>query len=61
MRFYLIEFCAPVMAFILGCLVTLVSVNIIVIDPIKNEAIKKGYASWEIINNFTGKTQFKFK
>ncbi len=50
-----------VMTFTFGCLLTLISVNIIVIDPIKKEAIEKGYASWEVINQSTGKTEFKFK
>jgi len=61
MKFDLMDFFAPMMAFILGCLVTIVGVQTIVIDPMKNEAIKKGYASWEIVDNSTGRTQFKFK
>jgi hypothetical protein len=49
------------LAFIFGCLVTLISVDFFVINPIKKEAIEKGYASWEVINNSTGKTEFKFR
>jgi hypothetical protein len=49
------------LAFTFGCLITLVGVQIIVIDPLRTEAIQKGYASWEVINQSTGKTQFKFK
>jgi hypothetical protein len=50
-----------VMAFTFGCLITLVGVQIIVTDPLRTEAIQKGYASWEVIDQSTGKTQFKFK
>jgi hypothetical protein len=49
------------MAFTFGCLITLISVQIIVTDPLRKEAIEKGYASWEVVDQTSGKTQFKFK
>ncbi len=48
-------------AFIFGCLIASLSVDIIVIDPIRREAIKRGYAYWEVVNESTGRTEFKFK
>jgi hypothetical protein len=50
-----------VMAFTFGCLITLISVQIIVTDPLRVEAIQKGYASWEVVDQTSGRTQFKFK
>ncbi len=62
MKFDTIELAIlSVMAFTFGCLITLLSVQIIVTTPLRKEAIEKGYASWEVIDQSTGKTQFKFK
>jgi len=48
-------------SFIVGCLIGLVSFQIIVTDPLRAEAIQKGYATWEVTNQSTGETQFRFK
>jgi len=50
-----------VMAFTFGCLITLFGVQFIVTDPLRKEAIQKGYASWEVVDQTSGITQFKFK
>lgn len=45
---------------ILTILVTLIALNILVVAPMKKEAVERGFAQWVVKNNSTGKTQFSW-
>ena len=47
--------------FFVGMLVSLLIVIIFWIEPMQGEAIKRGYAEWEIVNKNTGTTKFNWK
>lgn len=44
--------------FFVGVIVSLVTMSLFIIDPMKREAVENGYAHWLVINNATGETKF---
>jgi hypothetical protein len=47
--------------FFVGMTAALLIVIIFWIEPMQGEAIKRGYAEWEIVNKNTGTTKFNWK
>jgi hypothetical protein len=41
--------------------ISIILVIIFWIEPMQGEAIKRGYAEWEIVNKNTGTTKFNWK
>lgn len=56
-----IEIVLIVFAFILGGLISLLLSIILLVNPIKGEAVEKGYAEWKVVDNNTGETKFVWK
>lgn len=46
---------------IVTILVTTLALNILVMAPMKKEAVELGFAEWVVKNNSTGKTEFSWK
>ena len=62
MKFDTIElFLVLITGTFIGVLMGTITQDIIIIQPIKVEAIEKGFAEWKIVNNKTGETKFKMK
>ena len=62
MKDIIIDFVLPILiGFVFGSIITLLNVDISIIRPIQKEAVEKGYATWQVVNQSTGRTQFKFK
>lgn len=47
-----------ILSSMLTLIVTLLSVQIFMFAPFKKEAVDKGFASWQVIDNATGQTRF---
>jgi len=47
--------------FFIGIMVSLVASEIIMVQPLKQDAVDKGYAYWLVIDNGTGETKFVWK
>ena len=56
-----IDFICTTVGFILGGLISLLLTIIFIVNPIKGEAIEKGYAEWKVVDNNTGETKFVWK
>lgn len=46
---------------LMGMLICCTCYEAFVVQPIKADAIEKGYAQWQVVNIKTGQTEFKFK
>lgn len=49
------------LTFFVGMAITIILVMVLWIEPMQGEAIKRGYAEWEIVNKNTGTTKFNWK
>ena len=54
-------FLLMIVSFIGGFSVALVLTIVFLIEPMQGEAIKRGYAEWEIVNKNTGSTKFNWR
>jgi large-conductance mechanosensitive channel len=62
MKDIIVDFVLPILiGFVFGSIITLLNVDTFIIRPIQKEAVEKGYATWEVVNQSTGKTHFRFK
>ncbi len=50
-----------IIAFMLGGMVSLLLSIFLMLNPIKGEAVEKGYAEWKVVDNNTGETKFVWK
>lgn len=47
--------------FILGTLLSFLMFILLLLNPLKGEAVEKGYAEWKVVDNNTGETKFVWK
>jgi hypothetical protein len=50
-----------IIAFFLGGMVSLLLSILLMVGPLKGEAVEKGYAEWKVVDNNTGETKFAWK
>lgn len=50
-----------IIAFFLGGMVSLLLSIFLMVNPLKGEAVEKGYAEWKVVDNNTGETKFVWK
>ncbi len=46
---------------LISSLITMVLYDVIILQPLQEEAVERNYAEWKITNNKTGNTKFNWK